>query len=84
MTFRRRVLTAREEERLAALILARPDATLTALRAAVPTTAARSMLWRTIDHLGFTRKKTVHADEQRRPDVATARQKTLLHIARQA
>jgi transposase len=38
--FRRRVLTVREEERLAALILARPDATLTELRDAVPTTAA--------------------------------------------
>jgi transposase len=55
--FRRRVLTAREEERLAALILARPDATLTELRDAVPTTAALSTLWRTIDRLGFTLKK---------------------------
>jgi transposase len=55
--FRRRVLTAREEERLAALILARPDATLTALRDAVPTTAALSTLWRTLDRLGFTLKK---------------------------
>jgi transposase len=55
--FRRRVLTAREEERLAALILARPDATLTELRDAIPTTAALSTLWRTIDRLGFTLKK---------------------------
>ena len=37
--FRRRALTAREEERLTALLLARPDATLTELREAVPTTA---------------------------------------------
>ena len=57
MKFRRRVLTAREEQRLVALILARPDATLTELREAIPTTAALSTLWRTIDRLGFTLKK---------------------------
>jgi len=55
--FRRRVLTDREEERLAGLILARPDATLTELRDAIPTRAALSTLWRTIDRLGFTLKK---------------------------
>jgi transposase len=55
--FRRRTLTAAEEERLAALILARPDATLTELRAAMPTAAALSTLWRTIDRLGFSLKK---------------------------
>jgi len=55
--FRRRVLTAREEQRLVALILARPDATLTELRDAIPTSAALSTLWRTIDRLGFTLKK---------------------------
>jgi len=54
--FRRRVLTDREEQRLVALILARPDATLTELRDAIPTTAALSTLWRTIDRLGFTLK----------------------------
>ena len=55
--FRRRALTDRDEARLAALILARPDATLTELRDAVPTTAALSTLWRIIDRLGFTLKK---------------------------
>jgi len=55
--FRRRTLTAREEERLAALVTARPDATLMELRDALPTTAALSTLWRTIDRLGFTLKK---------------------------
>ena len=35
--------------------------------------AALSTLWRTIDRLGLTVKKTVHADEQRRPDIAAAR-----------
>jgi transposase len=57
MTFRRRVLTAREEARLATLITARPDATLAELRDALPTTAALTTLWRTIDRLGFTLKK---------------------------
>ena len=55
--FRGRALTAREEDRLAALITARPDATLTELRDALPTTAALATLWRTIERLGFTLKK---------------------------
>jgi hypothetical protein len=42
---------------LAALITARPDATLTELRDALPTTAALATLWRTIGRLGFTLKK---------------------------
>src|SRR6476469_1724164 len=54
--FRHRVLSSREEERLASLIAAHPDATLTELRGAVPT-ADLSTLWRTIDRLGFTLKK---------------------------
>lgn len=55
--FRGRALSARQEERLVALILARPDATLVELREALPTTAALSTLWRAIDRLGFTVKK---------------------------
>jgi transposase len=54
--FRARVL-AGQEERLAALITARPDATLAELREALPTRAALSTLWRAIDRLGFTVKK---------------------------
>ena len=54
--FRSRVL-AGQEDRLAALITARPDATLTELREALPTTAALSTLWREIDRLGLTVKK---------------------------
>ena len=54
--FRPRVL-AGQEERLAALIAARPDATLAELRDALPTTAGLSTLWRAIDRLGFTFKK---------------------------
>ena len=55
--FRHRVLSPPQEERLAALITARPDATLAELRDAVPTTAALSTLWRTIGRLVFTVKK---------------------------
>jgi len=54
--FRGRVL-AGQETRLAALITARPDATLAELREALPTAAALSTLWREIDRLGFTVKK---------------------------
>jgi transposase len=56
-TFRRRALTAAEQERLHQLITARPDATLAELQAALPTRAALSTLWRAIDRLGFTVKK---------------------------
>jgi transposase len=54
--FRGRVL-AGQETRLAALITARPDATLAELREALPTAAALSTLWREIGRLGFTVKK---------------------------
>jgi transposase len=73
--FRRRALSADEEARLVFLITVQPDATLAELQQALPTRAALSTLWRTIDRLGLTVKKTVHADEQRRPDVAAARRR---------
>lgn len=55
--FRRRVLTPRDESRLVALMTAQPEATLVELRAALPTTAALSTLWRAIRRVGFTVKK---------------------------
>jgi transposase len=55
--FRRRSLTSDQEMRLVALITARPDATLIELQHALPTRAALSTLWRTIDRLGLTVKK---------------------------
>lgn len=55
--FRTRVLSGQQEARLVALITARPDATLVELREALPTTAALSTLWRTIDRAGLTVKK---------------------------
>jgi transposase len=55
--FRGRALSRDEEGRLVALITARPDATLAELQHALPTRAALSTLWRTIDRLGLTVKK---------------------------
>ncbi len=55
--FRSRALSADQQTRLVGLIMARPDATLAELRDALPTLAALSTLWRTIDQLGFTLKK---------------------------
>ena len=55
--FRRRALAEPDEQRLALLIAARPDATLAELRAALPTAAALSTLWRAIDRLQLTVKK---------------------------
>lgn len=55
--FRRRTLSDQQEERLMALITARPDATLMELREALPTAAALSTIWRAIDRWGVTVKK---------------------------
>ena len=54
--FRSRVL-AGQDERLKALVNARPDATLAELRRVLPTTAALSTLWLAIARLGLTVKK---------------------------
>ncbi|HEY0873388.1 MAG TPA: hypothetical protein VGD94_07945 [Vicinamibacterales bacterium] len=55
-TFRRRTISADQEQRLVALITATPDATLVELQSALPTTAALSTLWRTIGRLGLSVK----------------------------
>jgi transposase len=54
--FRGRVLDG-QEDRLRALMTAQPDATLTELRAALPTSAALATIWRAINQLNFTLKK---------------------------
>ena len=54
--FRSRAL-AGQEQRLAALVAARPDATLAELREALPTAAALSTLWLEIGRQGLTVKK---------------------------
>lgn len=56
-TFRRRALDGDQQTKLRGLITARPDATLAELRDALPTSAALSTLWRTIDRFGWTVKK---------------------------
>ena len=70
--FRRRVLEG-QESRLAALVAAQPDATLVELRHGLRTSAGLATVWRALNQLELTLKKTVHADEQRRADVAAQR-----------
>jgi transposase len=70
--FRPRVL-ADEEDRLRGLLEAYPDRTLRELQGDLKVTASLTTIWHAVRRLGFTRKKKVHADEQRRPDVADAR-----------
>lgn len=54
--FRGRVL-AGQEERLAALVAAQPDATLLELREALRTSAGLATVWRELDRLQLTVKK---------------------------
>ena len=54
--FRERVLAGHEAQ-LAALVAARPDATLAELRAALRTSAAVATIWRELDRLQLTVKK---------------------------
>ena len=62
-----------QEDRLRALVDAQPDRTLAELREALQSSASLSSVWRALDQLQLTVKKPVHADEQRRPDVAADR-----------
>jgi len=55
--FRGRALVAAEVERLAALVAARPDATLAELRAALRTSAGLTTIWRVLNQRDFTVKK---------------------------
>jgi transposase len=55
--FRRGAFDDAQRAKLRDLIAVRPDATLVELRAALPTSAALSTLWRAIDRLGLTVKK---------------------------
>ena len=54
--FRTRVLGG-QDQRLAALIAARPDATLAELQNELPVHAALTTIWRAIDRLNLTVKK---------------------------
>jgi transposase len=55
--FRRRALVETEMDRLATLVAARPDATLTELREALRTAAGLTTIWRALNQLDFTFKK---------------------------
>jgi transposase len=54
--FRHRVLQG-QEARLAALVAAKPDATLAELRDGLATSAALATIWRELKQLGLTLKK---------------------------
>ena len=56
-TFRRRALVPAETDRLAALVVAQPDATLAELREALRTSAGLTTIWRALNQLDFTLKK---------------------------
>src|SRR5262249_43740988 len=55
--FRHRALIEAETNRLAALVAARPDATLTELREALRTSAGLTTIWRALNQLDYTFKK---------------------------
>ena len=55
--FRGRALVEAETARLAALVAARPDATLTELREALRTSAGLTTIWRALNQLDLTFKK---------------------------
>jgi transposase len=55
--FRRRALGADQEQRLVALVTARPDATLAELRDALRGAAGLTTIWRALDRLELSLKK---------------------------
>jgi transposase len=55
--FRGRALVEAEMKRLATLVAARPDATLTELRDALQTAVGLTTIWRALNQLEFTFKK---------------------------
>jgi len=56
--FRGRALATTDLDRLAALVAARPDATLAEIREALRTAAGLTTIWRALNQLDFTLKKT--------------------------
>ena len=69
--FRRRALAASEMNRLAAVVAARPDATLVELREALRTAAGLTTIWRALNRLDLTVKK----NRLRRRTTATRRRR---------
>jgi len=58
--FRHRALAPAELDRLAALVTARPDATLAELREALRTAAGLTTIWRALNQRAFSFKKNRH------------------------
>lgn len=69
---RKTLLSAARQQRLQQLLAQRPDATLAELGARFHRPTSTMDLW--LNRLGWSRKKTLHAAEQSRPDVAAQRQ----------
>ena len=69
--FRGRALAAADVDRLAALVAARPDATLEEIRDALRTSAGLTTIWRALNQLDFTFKK----NRPRRRATATRRRR---------
>jgi hypothetical protein len=61
------------QETLKNLVAAAPDATLEGLADQLPIKVSTSMVYRELQHLKITYKKTLYAAEQNRPDVAQQR-----------
>jgi transposase len=70
-TFRGRALAAMDLDRLAALVAARPDATLEELREALRVSAGLTTIWRACNALDLTVKK----NRTRRRTTATGRRR---------
>nr|WP_307422341.1 IS630 family transposase [Labrys monachus] len=70
---------AKHEEVLRAKVAADPDARVADLRAwaeeELGVSISHAPMWHMLKRLGLTYKKTIHASEQKRPDVAAARRK---------
>ena len=69
--FRGRALATTDLDRLAALVAARPDATLAEIREALRTAAGLTTIWRALNQLDFTLKK----NGTRRRTTATRRRR---------
>jgi transposase len=73
----KRPILAEHEEKVRALLRARPDLTISELwheLTGAGIKVGRSSVGRFVERLELTYKKTLHAAEQQRPDVAAARQ----------
>lgn len=71
---RTRSLGPEAEDKLEALVLAKPGSTIDELCQAMGHICERTTIHRTLVRLGYRFKKTLKADQQNRPDMASARE----------